>query len=112
MQVSGAERTITVLGYLPLVALVLLIGKVRRDSIFVQFHVRQSWVLFLLGFATTFVLFLLLLFLPTASAFLLGLLFLAWAIYGFMMLAGMWKAARGERYRMPLVADVALMLRL
>lgn len=112
MQVSAAEKTLTILGYLPLVSAVILLLRVRRDSIFVQFHVRQAWVLFLLLLAADLVLFILLFVLPFAYGFLLGVMFLTWGIYGVLMLAGMVKSGLGERYRMPVVADVALMMRL
>lgn len=100
------------LGYLAFLFIIPV--KLRRDSMFVQFHARQGGVLFGLWFALVFVLFIALLFAGAGAAatLLIGVVFLATFLYLIMALIGLLKVALGERYRMPVVADVALMLRL
>lgn len=100
------------LGYLAFLFIIPV--KMRRDSMFVQFHARQGGVLFGLWFALLFVLFIALLFAGngTAATILIGVLFVATGLYLLLALIGLLKVALGERYRMPVVADVALMLRL
>jgi len=112
MRISGAERALGIIGYLPLLFLIPV--KVKRDSLFNQFHGRQSGVLFGLWLAIAFVSFILLLFVGTGilSMIVMALFFIATGLYLLFMLIGMLKVALGERYRMPVVADVALLLRL
>ncbi len=115
MRITGSERFFGVLGYLPILFLLSIKGK--RDSMFVQFHARQGAVLFLLWLVVA-ILCVILLVIPViganqiASVTVMGLLFLATFLYGFMGLVGIFKVLLGERYRMPVVADVALMMRL
>lgn len=109
MQISGGERGLAALGYLPLLFIIPV--KLKRDSMFVQFHARQGGVLFGLWAVLVFVLFIVLLFVDTidiASTILLSIIFLATLLYIIMALIGIIKVALGERYRMPVVADVAL----
>lgn len=111
MQISTAERVLGVIGYLGIFFLIPL--KVKRDSMFVQFHSRQGGVLFLLWLAVSLILVIALFFVGgagIAASIVLGLLFLLFFVYVLMMLIGIFKVALGERYRMPVVADVALML--
>ncbi len=112
MRISASERLLGVLGYLAILFIIPV--KVRRDSMFVQFHARQGGVLFGLWVAIAFVLLVLLLFAGGGvfATILLGVFFVATALYFLMALAGIVKVLLGERYRMPVVADVALMLRL
>lgn len=100
------------LGYLAFLFIIPV--KLRRDSMFVQFHARQGGVLFGLWFTMVFVLFIALLFAGAGAAatILIGIVFLVTILYLVMALIGLLKVALGERYRMPVVADVALMLRL
>lgn len=100
------------LGYLGF--LFILPVKMRRDSMFVQFHARQGGVLFGLWLAAAAVLFIGLFFagVGIAATILIGILFLLTALYLLLALIGLIKVMLGERYRMPVVADVALMLRL
>ncbi len=100
------------LGYLAFLFIIPV--KLRRDSMFVQFHARQGGVLFGLWLALVFVLFIGLLFAGdgVAATVLIGIVFLASFLYFAMALIGLLKVALGERYRMPVVADVALLLRL
>ena len=113
MRISGSERLMAALGYLAFLFVVPV--KLRRDSMFVQFHARQGGVLFGLWLLVSLLLFIALLFaggsglVPTV---LIGAFFAACFLYLLLALIGLLKVALGERYRMPVVADVALMLRL
>ena len=113
MRISGGERFMAALGYLAILFIVPV--KLRRDSMFVQFHARQGGVLFGLWLLSLLVLFIVLF--ATGSGGLLasiflGLMMVLTFVYLVMVLIGLLKVALGERYRMPLVADVALLLRL
>jgi fumarate reductase subunit D len=113
MKISGSERFMAALGYLAILFLIPV--KMRRDSMFVQFHARQGGVLFGLYLLICLVLVIVLLFAGGTGIFvtiLLGALFAATFVYIAMAVIGLLKVALGERYRMPLVADVALLLRL
>lgn len=114
MRITGLERFLTVIGYLPVIPWFLLLFKAKRDSMFVQFHVRQSAVLSLLWVAVVLVCFVLLWLIDAYAAQMALFTVMFFATVGFLvfMLAGMFKSATGERYRMPGVADVALMMRL
>lgn len=111
MRIPTSDRLITVLGYLPFLFFIPV--RFRRQSLFAQFHGRQSGVLFGLWFILTLILFLVLAFVGAGlSVWFFGAIFLLSFVYLFFMLVGMMKVLLGERYRMPVVADVALMLRL
>lgn len=112
MRISGGERMMAALGYLPLLFIVPV--KLRRDSMFVQFHARQGGVLFGLWLLAALVLFVALLFAGDGlgATILIGVFFVATFVYLALALVGLLKVALGERYRMPVVADVALLLRL
>lgn len=112
MRISGGERFMAALGYL--LFLFIIPVKLRRDSMFVQFHARQGGVLFGLWFVVALVLFIALLFAGSGlgATVLIGVFFVATFLYAVMALIGLLKVALGERYRMPVVADVALLLRL
>lgn len=113
MQISTAERLWGVLGYL--LFLFIIPVKVRRDSMFVQFHARQGGVLFGLWFTTMFVLTIVLFFVDSinaAATVIIAIMMIGTLLYLLLMLTGIFKVSIGERYRMPVVADVALLLRL
>ncbi len=109
MKISGADRVLALLGYLPVLFLLPL--RLRRDSMFIQFHARQGMVLFLLWLAVTFVTMILLFFVanvPIVEPIVFALLFGVTILYVFFAAIGILKVLLGERYRMPLVADLAL----
>ena len=112
MRISGGERAMAALGYLGFLFIIPV--KLRRDSMFVQFHARQGGVLFGLWLLLAIVLFIALLFAGAGivATILIGAFFAATALYILFALIGLLKVALGERYRMPVVADVALLLRL
>lgn len=100
------------LGYIG--PLFILPVKLRRDSMFVQFHGRQGGVLFCLWLVLFLVLFIAMLFAGSGlgATILIGVVMVLTALYLIFALIGLLKVLLGERYRMPVVADVALMLRL
>ncbi len=111
MRIPAADRFMTVIGYLPFLFFVPV--RFRRESLFAQFHGRQSGVLFGLWLIPCLVLFLVLAFVGAGlSVYFFGAVYLLTFLYLFFVLIGMIKVLLGERYRMPVVADVALMLRL
>lgn len=111
MRISGGERAMAALGYLAF--LFILPVKLRRDSMFVQFHARQGGVLFGLWIGLCLLILIVLFFLPVGiQNYGIGLMLVLTVVYVIFALIGLLKVALGERYRMPIVADVALMLRL
>jgi uncharacterized membrane protein len=115
MRIPAADRFIALVGYVPFLFFVPV--RFKRDSLFAQFHGRQSGVLFGLWLLVTLILFLVLFFLPDAvqrnvSVYIFGVIFVLTGVYLLMAVIGMVKVLLGERYRMPVVADVALRLRL
>jgi fumarate reductase subunit D len=111
MRISGGERAMAALGYLAI--LFILPVKLRRDSMFVQFHARQGGVLFGLWLVLVLVVLIVAFFLPVGvQNYAIGVVLLLTVLYVLFALVGLLKVALGERYRMPVVADVALMLRL
>ncbi len=113
MRISTGERFLAVLGYVAILFIVPV--RLRRDSMFVQFHARQGGVLFGIWLVLMVVLVVTLLLVQgvaVAQTVVIALVFLATAWYILFAVIGILKVMLGERYRMPLVADVALMLRL
>jgi len=120
MRVPAVERLLAVVGYLPFLFWVPVVAK--RDSMFCQFHGRQSGVLWGLWFVPTAILFVVSVFvlsgagggksLDLMQAVIFGILGVLGIIYLVMVLVGIAKSLLRERYRMPVVADVALLLRL
>lgn len=112
MRITGGERALGVLSYLAFFFIIPL--KVKKESIFLQFHARQGGVLFGLWAVLSLIFFIVLLFVPVSivETLMLGAFFIATGLYLVLALVGIFKVLLGERYRMPVVADVALMLRL
>lgn len=117
MRVPAGERLLAVVGYLPFLPFWLIPVMARRDSMFDQFHGRQAGVLWGLWIAPLFLMFIVAVFVPslmvgTIGPIYIGTMFILTGIYLLMSVIGIFKAMFRERYRMPVVADVALMLRL
>lgn len=117
MRVPAGERLLAVLGYLPFLPFWLIPVITRRDSMFCQFHGRQAGVLWSLWLVPLVVMFIVAIFVPSLMVgsigpIYIGIMFILTGIYLAMSLIGIFKAMFRERYRMPVVADVALMLRL
>ncbi len=115
MRVPVAERLLAVVGYAPFLFWVPVIAK--RDSMFCQFHGRQSGVLWGLWFVPVAILMVVAVFVPILTVgaigpFYFGFIAIYSMLYLLMALIGAVKSLLRERYRMPVVADVALLLRL
>ena len=113
MRISGGERFMAALGYL--FFLFIIPVKLRRDSMFVQFHARQGGVLFGLWFVLALVLVICGATFGgsgTVASIIVEALVVVSVLYVVMAVIGLLKVMLGERYRMPVVADVALLLRL
>ena len=113
MKISTEERALGVLGYLMFLFLIPLFAK--RGSMFVQFHARQGGLLFALWAVFSFVDFIVLAFVSgigVVESILIGLFIIVTIVYGVFALIAIFKVLLGERYRMPLVADLALKMNL
>lgn len=120
MRVPAVERLLAVVGYLPFLFWVPVV--LKRDSMFCQFHGRQAGVLWGLWFLPTVILLGVAVFvlsgggpgksLDFTQAVIFGVLGVLLVVYLLMAFVGMVKSLLRERYRMPVVADVALLLRL
>jgi uncharacterized membrane protein len=123
MRIPPVERFLAVLGYVPFLWFIPVMAK--RDSIFCQFHGRQAgvlWGLWFVPFALIILLSILSVFIDAVGnlmitlttepigPFFFGFLTIYTGVYLFMSLVGLFKATFRERYRMPVVADVALKL--
>lgn len=111
MQISSQERLLGILGYLSILFIIPL--KVKRDSMFVQFHSRQGGVLFSLWAILSLIVLIVLLFIGSSdigTTVTVGIWLAATILYAALSLIGIFKVALGERYRMPVVADLALAL--
>jgi uncharacterized membrane protein len=94
---GGDDNLMAALSYISIISVVMLF--VKKDSDYVQFHAKQGTVLFV-GEVVIWVLNMFTWFLFFIWG-LLGLVFFIASIIGFI------KAYSGERYRMPVVADIA-----
>lgn len=118
MRIPPVERLLATVGYLPFIPFWLVPIMGRRDSMFCQFHGRQAGVLWGLWLGPLLIMFGVAVFVPSltqdevVSPYYFGAMAVITAVYLLMSLVGLWKAAVRERYRMPVVADVALLLRL
>ncbi|MEA3203123.1 MAG: hypothetical protein QOI63_796 [Thermoplasmata archaeon] len=115
MRIPAADRVMALVGYVPFLFFIPV--RFKRDSLFAQFHGRQSGVLWGLWLIAILILLLVQFFLPdkvapAASVYIFGIAYVLTGVYLLMAAIGMVKVLLGERYRMPLVADVALRLRL
>lgn len=113
MKISSQERGLGALGYLMFLFLVPLFAK--RDSMFVQFHARQGAVLFTLWVVFSIVTLIILVAasgVAVVESLFIGLWIIATILYGVLALIAIFKVLLGERYRMPVVADIALKLNL
>jgi uncharacterized membrane protein len=115
MRIPAADRVMALVGYVPFLFFIPV--RFKRDSLFAQFHGRQSGVLFGMWLVLSLLLLLVQFFLPekvglASSVYIFGAVYVLTGLYLLMAAIGMLKVMLGERYRMPIVADVALRLRL
>ena len=98
----GDDNLMAALSYISLLAIVMLL--VKKDSEYVQFHAKQATVLFIgeviLGVVSSF----------TWSLFFLW--DLVWLVFVIVSIIGFIKAYSGEKYRLPVVADIADKIRI
>ena len=94
---SGDDKLVAAISYIGIISVIVLL--VKKDSEFVQFHAKQGTVLFIVE-VVWMVLTMFLFFLWFIS-WILWLVFLAATVIGFI------KAYSGERYRMPVIADLS-----
>ena len=91
------DNLMAALSYIFLLSVVMLL--VKKDSDYVQFHAKQGTVLFIgeviLGVVGSF------------TWFLFYLWDLVWLLFVIVSIIGFYRAYRGERYRLPVVADLA-----
>ncbi len=113
MKISTEERLLGLFGYLLFLFLIPLFAK--RDSMFVQFHARQGGVMF--GLYVVFSLIVLIVMAFTNAVAVVQTIFISlWLIfnivYAVFVFIALFKVLLGERYRMPVVADIALKMNL
>ncbi|MEA3190378.1 MAG: hypothetical protein QOD77_960 [Thermoplasmata archaeon] len=111
MRIPVADRLLAVVGYLPFLFWVPVV--LKRDSMFCQFHGRQGGVLWALWFVPVFLMLVVSVFVPdltvgSVGPFYFGAMMVLTGIYLLLVLVGVLKALLRERYRMPIVADLAL----
>ena len=94
---SSDQNLMAAISYLWIVSIIILL--IRKDNEYVQFHAKQGTVLFAI-WAILSVIGMTLWFLSPVIA-IINLVILVAVILGFI------KAYSGERYRLPLVADLA-----
>lgn len=111
MRIPVADRLLAVLGYVPFLFWVPVV--LKRDSMFCQFHGRQAGVLWGLWFVPVFLMLLVSVFVPDLTVGAVGPYYfgtmMVWTfLYLLFVVVGIFKALVRERYRMPIVADLAL----
>lgn len=94
-QLSNDSKLMAALSYLWLISVVMLV--LKKEDAFVQFHAKQGTVIFLGS--------LILWFIPILGWFLNIFALIA-------MIVGFLKAYAGEKYKMPVVGDLAEKIRL
>ena len=94
---GGDDNLMAALSYISIISIVMLL--VKKDSDYVQFHAKQGVILFI-GEVVLWVLSAVLWFLFFIW-WIIGLVFFVASIIGFI------KAYGGERYRLPVVGDLA-----
>ncbi|MFH1236320.1 MAG: hypothetical protein V1685_05285 [Parcubacteria group bacterium] len=88
-QLSSERKLMAALSYVWAVSIIMLI--LKKDDPYIRFHARQGFVIFLLWFLV----------------FIWFIALFVWAIIVLLSLLGFFKALAGERYRIPIVADIA-----
>ena len=96
--VREQDKIMIVLSYLGLLALIPLLTV--KDSEFVKWHAKQGLVLGVAIFVLSFVLG----FIPVLGCIAAPAALIAWLVFGIL---GITKGLKGERYRIPGVADLS-----
>jgi uncharacterized membrane protein len=94
---GGDDNLMGAISYIGIIAVVMLL--VKKDSEYVQFHAKQGTVLFIgeviLGIVGTFI---------WVLFFVWGLV---WLVFLLASIIGFIKALSGEKYKLPVVGDLA-----
>lgn len=107
---TGEDKIFAALGYISILFVVPLI--LKHDSDYVYFHARQGLVLFLAEVVIWFALFMLESFVvalaPRSTLNIIGMLGdLAWLLFVAVSLIGIYFAALGKKWEMPLLGKIA-----
>lgn len=95
---GGDEKVMAAISYIWVISIIMLLTK--KDNEFIQFHAKQGLVLFIISTAVWII----------SIPFMFVLIFVNWIVYLALFIAvvvGFIKAYNGERYRIPVVADIA-----
>jgi uncharacterized membrane protein len=95
---GGDDKVMAAISYIWVVSIIMLLTK--KDSDFIQFHAKQGLVIFIISTVVWLV----------SIPFMFVLIFVNWIVYLVLFIAavvGFIKAYNGERYRIPVVADIA-----
>lgn len=96
------DKLLAAISYVSLISVIVLL--VKKDSEYVQFHAKQGTVLFIAEVVWTVI-----------TMFLFFLIFvswIAWIVFLIATVVGFIKAYSGERYKMPVIGDLAEKLNL
>ncbi|HCJ52638.1 MAG: hypothetical protein A2898_01745 [Candidatus Kerfeldbacteria bacterium RIFCSPLOWO2_01_FULL_48_11] len=88
-QLTSERKLMAALSYVWGISLIMLI--LKKDDPYIRFHARQGFVIFLLWFLV----------------FIWFIALFVWAVIVLLSLLGFFKALSGERYRIPIIADIA-----
>lgn len=86
---ANDKNIVAALSYLWILSVVLYV--LKKDDKYIEFHAKQGMVLFVLSFLGMF---------PVLG-------WPLWVISFLLIIVGALKAYKGEKYRIPLIADVA-----
>ena len=94
---GGDDKLVAAISYIGVISVIVLL--VKKDSDFVQFHAKQGTVLFIAEVVWMVI-----------TMFLWFLLFVSWIVWLVFLAAtviGFIKAYSGDRYKMPVIGDLA-----
>ncbi len=94
---GGDDNLIAAISYIGVIAVVILL--VKKDSEYVQFHAKQATVLFI-GEIAVWVL-------GMVTWFLFFIWGLVWLVFLVVSIVGFIQALGGNKYKMPVVGDLA-----
>ncbi|MFC1686982.1 DUF4870 domain-containing protein [Patescibacteria group bacterium] len=87
-QISSERKLLAAFSYVWIVSVIMLVMK--KDDDFVRFHAKQGLVLFIASFIAW-----------------IPFLWWLWFVIVVVWLIGFFKALSGERFRIPIIADIA-----
>jgi uncharacterized membrane protein len=98
---SSDQNLMAAICYISFVSVIILLT--RKDNEFIQFHAKQGTVIFV-AWVILVLLYVPLLFIPVLGWILNTL---GWLVVVIASIVGFIKAYSGEKYRLPLIADLA-----